>query len=117
MSGAYGFSINLEFVSDTKDLVNDIKEIINDNSNESIILKETLLDEEIEDGNVVFFGDNEDTWRHPYQEEVINKLKEISKKYNGYFVGDFEWHFHEDDITERYCFTEGGEITKDYIED
>tara|TARA_B100001778_G_C18571575_1_gene622859 strand:+ start:96 stop:1004 length:909 start_codon:yes stop_codon:yes gene_type:complete len=114
---AYGFTINLEFVSETKVLVNEIKEIINDNSNESSILKQTLLEEELEEGNLVFFGDNEDTWRHPYQEEVVQKLKEIQQKFDGYFVGDFEWLFFEDDSAVKYNFSKDGRITKESIED
>jgi hypothetical protein len=117
MSGTYGFSIDLEFKSETNDLANEIKKLISDYSNESIILNETLLDEELEEGKVVFFGDNEAEWRHPYGDEVVERLKQLAKDYNGVFVGIFDWNFYEDDITKRYTFYENGDIVEDYIED
>jgi hypothetical protein len=83
---------------------------------ESIILNETLLDEELEEGNVVFFGDNENEWRHPYCDEVVEKLKKISKDYKGVFVGTFDWNFYEDDSIKRYTFSENGDIVEDSIE-
>jgi hypothetical protein len=113
---AYGFSINLEFKSETNDLANKIKELLSDNYNESLILNETLLDEELEEGNVIFFGDNENEWRHPYYDEVIEKLKKISNDYNGVFVGTFEWNFYEDDSIKRFIFSENGDIIEKSIE-
>ena len=32
---------------------------------------------DLEEGNVIFVVHNEDTWRHSYQEGVVQKLKEI----------------------------------------
>lgn len=113
---AYGFSINLEFKSETNDLANEIKELVSDYSNESIVLNETLLDEELEEGNVVFFGDNENEWRHPYCDEVVERLKKISKDYNGVFVGTFDWNFYEDDSIKRYTFSENGDVIEESIE-
>jgi hypothetical protein len=113
---AYGFSINLEFKSETNDLVNKIKELVSAPGNGSKILNETLLDEELEEGNVVFFGDNENEWRHPYCDEVVEKLKKISKDYNGVFVGNFDWNFYEYDSIKRYTFSENGDISEESIE-
>lgn len=116
MSGYYGFSIDLTFKSETADLANEIKELVSDYSNESIILSESLLHEKLEEGKVVFFGDNKDVWRHPYGDEVVERLKQLAKDYNGVFVGIFDWDFPEDSISKRYTFYENGDIVEDYVE-
>jgi len=34
---------------------------------------------DLEEGNIIFFVHNEDTWRHSCQEGVVQKLKEIQQ--------------------------------------
>ena len=42
-----------------------------------------------EEGNVIFFVENEDTWRLPLKREVVQGHKYIQQKLDRYFVDDF----------------------------
>ena len=128
MSGSYGFSANLEMspAEDIKDLHEKVKEFLSDKGNEGSILDSLLFTEE--EDKVVFFGDNEDTWRYDYSKEVIGLLREIEKLYGGYFKGELLWFTYElhSDVTQEYLFDgEGGakynitteELEEDYYPD
>jgi len=117
MSGNYGFSISLEFVTtkSTK-LAKYILGELGDESNGSIILKQTLLIEELMDGQIIFFGTNEDNWGDQYDQEVINKLTMLREKYDGNFVGRFEWHFYEESLTKIHTFHDNGRISTEFLQ-
>jgi hypothetical protein len=117
MSGNYGFSISLEFVTtkSTK-LAKYILGELGDESNGSIILKQTLLIEELMDEQIIFFGTNEDNWGDQYDQEVINKLTMLCEKYDGHFVGRFEWHFYEESLTKIHTFHENGRISTEFLQ-
>jgi len=125
MSGSYGFSINLELKPnlDVDNLHDHVKEFINENGghNESEILQSLFIDEEQD--MIVFFGDNEDTWRYDYTKEVISLLRKIEEYYDGYFKGEFLWYTYEmhGDIIQDHQFDgKGGveyKLTTEPLED
>jgi hypothetical protein len=117
MSGNYGFSISLEFVpTKSTKLAKYILGELGDESNGSIILKQTLLIEELMDGQIIFFGTNEDNWGDQYDQEVINKLTMLCEKYDGHFVGRFEWHFYEENLTKLHTFHDNGRISTEFLQ-
>jgi hypothetical protein len=110
MSGSYGFSMNLELTAtDNSHLHDRLLDLIGGNSNEEEILRSVFLDEE--KNLIVFFGDNEDTWRYDYSQEVISYLKKIEDTFGGKFKGEFQWYSYDlhSDTTQEYIFDgEGG---------
>jgi hypothetical protein len=122
MSGSYGFSINVELTpSDTTNLKERLLDFISGNSNEESILRSIHLDEE--EDLIVFFGDNEDTWRYDYSPEVIECMRRIEEEFGGKFKGELLWYTYElhSDITQEYVFDGLGgvkyDITTDELED
>jgi len=117
MSGNYGFSISLEFVGTAPTILSkNILIELNDQSNESMILKQTLLIEELMDGQIIFFGTNEDNWGDQYDQEVINKLSMLCEKYDGHFIGRFEWQFYEENLTKVHTFHDNGRISTEFLQ-
>lgn len=117
MLGNYGFSINLQFVGTAPTILSkNILIELNDKSNESIILNQTLLKDELVNGNIFFSGTNEDIWRYPYDQEVVDKLSNLVESYGGSFVGVFEWNFYDDDITKVHTFYKSGKISTEFSE-
>ena len=115
MSGIYGYSMNLEFMSgDKTKLLENIHQELNEENYECMILRNVLLTPELNNGHVIFSGSNLDGWDYQCDEELVNKLMEISNKYNGFFVGRFNWWFNEHDILKHITFYENGKISTDY---
>ena len=103
MSGSYGFSVNLELKPNSKFTFDEVREFIEENggNNESQILRSILLEDEQD--LIVFFGDNEDTWRYDYSQEMIELLKKLEDQYGGKFKGEliwFEYGLHSDTVME-----------------
>jgi hypothetical protein len=111
MSGSYGFSVNLELKPNSEFTFDEVREFIEENggNNESQILQSILLEDE--QGLIVFFGDNEDTWRYDYSQEMIELLKKLEDQYGGKFKGEliwFEYGLHSDTVMEYEFDGEGG---------
>ena len=111
MSGSYGFSVNLEFKPNSKFTFDEVREFIEENggSNESQILRSTLLEDE--EDLIVFFGDNEENWRYDYSQEMIAVLKKLEDHYGGKFKGELIWFsygLHSDTVMEYTFDGEGG---------
>ena len=85
MSGSYGFSVNLVLKPNSEFTFDEVREFIEENggSNESQIFQSILLEDE--EGLIEFFGDNEDTWRYDYSQEMIELLKKLEDRYDGKF--------------------------------
>jgi len=127
MSGSYGFSMNLELKSkDDSNLHDKLLEFIGGNSNEESILRGLFIKDE--EKLIVFFGDNENTWRYDYTQEVIACLKKIEDEFEGRFKGEFQWYSYDlhSDTTQNYIFDgEGGvkysvtteSLDEDYYDD
>lgn len=114
MSGSYGFSINVEITpNDTTNLIERVQDFLDGNSNEEQILKDTLLDEETE--QIVFFGDHEEEWRHPYGREVIDLLNKLKVEFGGHFTGELIWYTYDYNETtiETWSFDGNGEMKYD----
>jgi hypothetical protein len=117
MTGNYGFAINLKFVSNSSmNLSKNIFGILRDESHESYILRQTLFEKELLNGNVVFLGSNEFTFRHLCDEEVVEKLIDLGKIYDGKFVGVFEWEYYDDDLTKVHTFLKNGKIFSEFLQ-
>jgi len=112
MSGAYGFSINLELKpTDTNNLIERVNEYLADlDSNESQLLQEVFLEDE--EDLIVFFGDNEDTWRYDYSPEVLSLISKIENDFGGKFKGEFSWYEYEieEDTIQKWTFDGNGDI-------
>lgn len=122
MSGSYGFSINLELkVKNDPNLHERLLDFIGGNSNEENILRSIFLEEEEE--LIVFFGDNEDTWRYDYTQEVITLLRRIEDSFGGRFKGEILWFSYDlhSNTTQEYIFDgEGGvkySVTTESLDD
>jgi len=112
MSGSYGFSLNMELTpTNTDNLYRRVLDFLDEGeSAQEEILKSVLIEEE--DGLIVFFGDNEDTWRYDYSNEVIELLKGIEDHFGGQFKGDlifFEYALHGD-VVQEYNYDGKGNI-------
>ncbi len=115
MSGNFGFAINLEFVSDDNSkLLENIYQELDEKTYESIILRKVLLTPELENGQIIFSGINLEDWNYQCDEELVNKVMEISEKYNGKFVGKFYWKYYEDNLEKHYTFSENGKISSEF---
>ena len=111
MSGSYGFSMNLELTSpDNSHLHDRLLDFIGGNSNEEQILRSVFLNEEKD--LIVFFGDNEDTWRYDYCQEVIGHLRKIEDSFGGKFKGELQWFSYDlhSDTTQEYLFDGKGGV-------
>ena len=111
MSGSYGFSVNLVLKPNSEFTFDEVREFIEENggSNESQIFQSILLEDE--EGLIEFFGDNEDTWRYNYSQEMIELLKKLEDQYDGKFKGEliwFEYGLHTDTVMEYAFDGEGG---------
>jgi hypothetical protein len=115
MTGNFGFAINLEFVSDDNSkLLENIYQELDEKTYESIILRKTLLTPELENGQIIFSGINLEDYNHQCDEELVNKVMEISEKYNGKFVGKFYWKYYEDNLEKHYTFSKNGKISSEF---
>ena len=115
MSGIFSYAINLEFVSEDKSkLLENIHQELDEETYECIILRKILLRPELENGQIIFSGINLEDWNYQCDEELINKIIGISKKYNGIFVGRFNWWFNEHDLLKHITFYENGKISTEY---
>ena len=115
MSGIYGYSLNLEFVSnDNSKLLNNIHQELDEETYECRILQNVLLTPELENGHIIFSGSDLGNWNYQCEEELVNKLMNISEKYTGFFVGRINWWFNEHDILKYITFFENGKISSEY---
>ena len=113
MSGSYGFSVNLELKPNSEFTFDEVREFIEENggSNEAQILNSILLEDEEE--LIVFFGDNEESWRYDYSQEMIELLSLIEKEFGGNFKGELIWFEYglESDTVIEYVFDGNGSYT------
>ena len=113
MSGSYGFSVNLELKPNPEFTFDEVREFIEENggSNEAQILNSILLEDEEE--LIVFFGDNEESWRYDYSQEMIELLSLIEKEFGGNFKGELIWFEYglESDTVMEYVFDGNGSYT------
>ena len=115
MSGNFGFAINLEFVSDDNSkLLENIYQELDEKTYEAILLRKVLLTPELENGQIIFSGINLEDWNYQCDEDVVNKIIQISEKYNGKFVGKFYWKYYNDNLEKRYTFSENGKISSEF---
>ena len=115
MSGNFGFAINLEFVSDDNSkLLGNIHQELDEETCECLILQKVLLTPELENGHIIFSGSDLGNWNYQCEEELVNKLMNISEKYTGFFVGRINWWFNEHDILKYITFFENGKISSEY---
>jgi hypothetical protein len=115
MSGIFNYAINLEFVSEDKSkLLENIYRELDEETYECTILRKVLLTPELENGQIIFSGINLQDWDYQCDEELVNKVMDISKKYNGLFVGKFKWWFNEHNLLKHITFYDNGKISTEY---
>lgn len=115
MSGIYGYSLNLEFLSnDNSKLLNNIHQELDDQTYECIILRNVLLTPELEHGHIIFSGSDLENWNYQCEEELVDKLMNISEKYSGFFVGKINWWFNEHNLLKHITFFKNGKISSEY---
>jgi len=115
MTGIFNYAINLEFVSgDKSKLLENIYRELDEQTYECIILRKSLLTSELENGQIIFSGINLQDWDYQCDEEVMNKVIDISEKYNGTFVGKLKWWFKEHNLLKNYTFYENGKISTEF---
>ena len=85
MSDYNGFSFDLEGNGKkiTKDRVKKVLEFT-DGSNEWNIIEEVL---EVEDGNIILMGDNDDPWRYNYANEVLILMTKLQEELEKTHIG------------------------------
>ena len=109
MSDYNGFSFDLEGNGKkiTKDRVDKVLEV-KDGSNEWNIIEEVL---EIEDGNIILMGYNEDPWRYNYANEVLFLIKKLQEELDFTFKGEFVWMSddYQNSYTNTYTFDGSGD--------
>jgi hypothetical protein len=111
MTGIFNYVINLEFVSEDKSkLLENIYKELDEQTSECSLLRNSLLKPELENGQIIFSGRNLQDWNYQCDEEVMNKVINISEKYNGTFVGKLKWWYKE----HNYTFYENGKISTEF---
>jgi|TARA_B110001454_G_scaffold17602_1_gene15900 hypothetical protein len=117
MSDYNGFSFDLEGNGKkiTKDRVDKVLEV-KDGSNEWNIIEEVL---EIEDGNIILMGDNEDPWRYNYANEVLHLMITLQEELDFTFKGEFVWMSddYQNSYTNTYTFDGSGDYEEEFEEE
>ena len=112
-----GFSFDLEGNGKkiTKDRVDKVLEFT-DGSNEWNIIEEVL---EVEDGNIILMGDNEDPWRYNYADEVLHLMITLQEELDFTFKGEFVWMSddYQNSYTNTYTFDGSGDYDEEFEEE
>ena len=116
MSDYNGFSFDLEGNGKkiTKDRVKKVLEFT-DGSNEWNIIEEVL---EVEDGNIILMGDNDDPWRYNYANEVLILMTKLQEELDFTFEGEFVWMSddYQNSYTNTYIFDGSGDYEEEFEE-
>ena len=117
MSDYNGFSFDLEGNGKkiTKDRVDKVLEFTED-SNEWNVIGEVL---EVEDGNIILMGDNDDPWRYNYANEVLILMTKLQEELDFTFEGEFVWMSddYQNSYTNTYIFDGSGDYEEEFEEE
>jgi hypothetical protein len=85
-------------------------------SNEWNIIDEVL---EVEDGNIILMGDNEDPWRYNYANEVLSLMTKLQEELDFTFKGEFVWMSddYQNSYTNTYTFDGSGDYDEEFEEE